>query len=259
MKKGYIFISFIIFTLVFIRNPFSMGKVLSSPSFYNILGTDNLGRDIFTRLILGTFNTLIIVFISIILASIVGVFIGLLSGYYGSYIDKFFQTFVGILLSIPSVLIAITVVVVLKVGFFSIIFAMFLMYLPLVINYARGLVIAEKNKDYITAAKTYGVSNIRIIIRHIFPNIKKYILVNFGVNFSKGILTEAGLGFLGIGLDPSIPTLGNMLNASQSYFLVAPLFTIITGIVIIILVYYINKISSIKGIKYVKRNKNKKS
>lgn len=242
----YIFITFIVFLLLIsIKHPSKMvdNNILASPSLNHILGTDNLGRDIYTRLLWGTFNTLIISLISILLSTIIGTLIGGISGYFGGYIDLALQTFIEIILSIPSILIAIAVVVIMGSGFYSIIFAIFLMYLPLIVSYARGLTIKEKDKEYISAAKTYGVKNIRIIIKHILPNIKKYVLINFVINFSKGILTEASLGFLGIGIESSVPTLGNMLNASQSYFLIAPWFTLSSGIMIIILVYIANEIA----------------
>ena len=125
-----------------------------------------------------------------------------------------------------------------------------LMYLPSITNYSRGLFIKEKDKEYIIAAKTYGVKSFRIITRHILPNIAKYIFLNFEINFSKAILTEAGLGFLGIGIDPSIPTLGNMLNSSQTYFLTAPWFPLFPGLTIIYIVYLVNNFSLKKGKKH---------
>ena len=244
--------------LFFLKNPFSIenGNILSRPSLIHILGTDNLGRDIYTRLVIGTFNTLIIVFLSMRSATLIGVFLGFLSGYFGGIIDNIIQTIIDIILSIPSILIAITVVVILKSGYKALILAILIMYLPSITNYARGLAIKEKNKEYVMAAKTYGVKNIRIIFRHILPNIKKYILLNFEINFSKAILTEASLGFLGIGIDPSIPTLGNMLNSSQSYFVVAPWFTLMPGLAIIYIVFKVNNFTLKKGKKNGRRIKN---
>ncbi|WP_156285990.1 ABC transporter permease [Oceanivirga salmonicida] len=252
----YIVIFFIL--VLFIKNPYDINsEFLQRPSLSNLMGTDDLGRDIYTRLLLGTFNTVLISAISIGLCTIIGNIIGFLSGYFGGIIDYVFQMLVEIILSIPSILIAVTVVVIIQKPQISLVISMIIMYLPLVINYARGLVIKEKDKNYVIAAKTYGVKNIRIIVKHIFPNVKKYVLTNLGINFSKGILTEAGLGFLGIGLDPSIPTLGNMLNASRSYFIKAPWFTLFPGIIIIVIVYYANKFSKGKGsIKNGKRIRN---
>lgn len=256
-----IYLKYLIFLplVIFLKNPYAIEstKILSKPSFMHIFGTDNLGRDIFTRLIIGTFNTLFIVFLSITLATIIGVVLGFLSGYFGGILDNFIQTMIDILLSIPSILIAITVVVILKSGYKALILAILLMYLPTITNYARGICIREKNKEYVMAARTYGVGNMRIIFRHILPNILKYIKLNFEINFSKAILTEASLGFLGIGIDPSIPTLGNMLNSSQSYFTVAPLFTLMPGLTIIYIVFKVNNFTLKKGKRNGRRIKNK--
>lgn len=258
--KYLVYVLIIIILLIFIKNPYKLSNdILYPPSFNYFLGTDDLGRDIYSRLIVASFNSMMIVGISIGLSSIIGNIIGLVSGYYGGKIDYIVNQIVEIILSIPSILIAVSTVVIVGNPLFSLIIALIIMYLPLIITYTRGLVIKEKNKEYIIANKTYGVSNYRIITKHIYNNIKKYIYVNFGINFSKGILTEAGLGFLGIGLDPSIPSLGNMLNASQSYFISSPWFTIFPGLVIIFIVYKVRKLSNTKGIKNGKRNRNKKS
>ena len=115
--------------------------------------------------------------------------------------------------------------------------------MPRTLSYVRGLVKREKHKNYIKIAKIYGVNHFRIMIRHIAPNIILPILVNFSTNFAGAILTEASLGYLGFGIQPPYPTLGNMLNESQSYFLLAPWFTILPGLMILFLVYKINQIS----------------
>lgn len=245
----------ILFLLVFLKNPYTINgsKILIKPDIYNILGTDNLGRDIYTRLLIGTLNTLLIVFLSIILATLIGTILGFLSGYFGGIIDNLIQMCIDIILSIPSILIAITVVVILKSGYKALILAILIMYLPSITNYARGLAIKEKDKEYVLAAKTYGVKNMRIIFKHIMPNISKYILLNFEINFSKAILTEASLGFLGIGVDPSIPTLGNMLNSSQSYFIIAPWTSLSPGLMIICIVYLVNTITLKKRKKNARR------
>jgi len=148
-----------------------------------------------------------------------------------------------IFMSIPVILITLGIIVLLNNGFHSIILALFVLYMPRTLSYVRGLVKREKHKNYIKIARIYGVSNFRIMRRHIAPNIILPILVNFSTNFAGAILTEASLGYLGFGIQPPYPTLGNMLNESQSYFLLAPWFTILPGLMILFLVYKINQIS----------------
>ena len=210
-------------------------------NFY--FGTDNLGRDIFSRLLLGTFYSIFIAFSAILLAGIIGSILGAIAGYFGGYIDELFLFISEIFMSIPVILITLGIIVLLNNGFHSIILALFVLYMPRTLNYVRGLVKQEKHKNYIKIARIYGVSNFRIMRRHIAPNIILPILVNFSTNFAGAILTEASLGYLGFGIQPPYPTLGNMLNESQSYFLLAPWFTILPGLMILFLVYKINQIS----------------
>lgn len=254
MKKGKYIILFIILVIAcifFYQDPYAMeeSKILASPSLDNLLGCDNLGRDIFSRLILGSFYTLLIAFLSISLAVLVGILIGSIAGYYGKIIDGIIVSLVEVIMSIPGILTALGIIIILGTGFHSLIVAIFVIYIPRCVNVVRGLVKKEKNMEYVIAAKTYGVSDIKIIYRHILPNIIKSILVAFTTGFAGAILTEAGLGYLGLGIQPPYPTWGNILNQSQSYFLSAPWFTIAPGIAIIFTVYQIKKLEK-RGRKY---------
>lgn len=241
----------IIFCIFFYQNPYFMeeSKILAPPSLENILGCDNLGRDIFSRLILGGAYTIVIAFFSISLAVVTGVLIGGLAGYYGGFIDGIIMSIIEVIISIPAILIALGIIIVMGTGFYSLIVAIFVIYIPRCVNVIRGLVKKEKNMEYIIAAKTYGVSDLKIIYRHILPNILKPILVAFTTGFAGAILTEAGLGYLGLGIQPPYPTWGNILNQSQSYFLSAPWFTIAPGLAIIFTVYQIKKMEK-RGRKY---------
>lgn len=247
MKKKYLIIGVLLvaFVLFFYQDPYAMNdnKILISPNLENILGCDNLGRDIFSRLVLGSFYTLFIAFISVALSVTVGTIIGSIAGYYGRGLDSVITSFIEVIIAIPSILIALGVIIVLKTGFISMIVAIFIIYLPRCVNVVRGLVKKEKNMEYVTAAKTYGVPNLRIIFHHILPNIMKSVLISFTTGFAGAILTEAGLGYLGLGIQPPYPTWGNILNQSQSYFLSAPWFTIAPGLAIIFTVYQMNKLA----------------
>ena len=235
----------IIFCIAFYQNPYKISEnfTLLKPNFKHILGTDNLGRDIFSRLLLGTFYSIFIAFSAILFSGIIGSLLGAIAGYFESYFDELFLFISEIFMSIPVILITLGIILLLNNGFHSVILALFVLYMPRTLNYVRGLVKREKHKNYIKIAKIYGVNHFRIIIRHIAPNIIVPILVNFSTNFAGAILTEASLGYLGFGIQPPYPTLGNMLNESQSYFLLAPWFTILPGLMILFLVYKINQIS----------------
>ena len=247
-KKNIILVCILILLIAiavyFYQDPYFMEEksILARPSAAHILGCDNLGRDIFSRLLLGSFFSIMISFISVALSTIVGTIIGSLAGYYNGKIDTAVKMLTEVLIAIPAILIALGVMIILKTGFLSMIVAIFLMYISRVINMVRGLVTKEKHMEYVIAARTYGVSNIRIIFVHILPNIAKPVLLNFTTGFAGAILTEAGLGYLGLGIQPPYPTLGNILSQSQSYFLSSPWFTIAPGLAIIFIVYQMNKL-----------------
>lgn len=249
--KYLLLIIVIMICIFFYQDPYAMeeSKILMAPTFENILGCDNLGRDIFSRLLLGSFYTLAIAFLSISLSVITGVIIGSLAGYFGRGIDVIIMSIVEVIMSIPGILIALGIIIILGTGFHSLIVAIFVIYIPRCVNVVRGLVKKEKNMEYVIAVKTYGVSDLRIIYRHILPNILKPISVSFTTGFAGAILTEAGLGYLGLGIQPPYPTWGNMLNQSQSYFLSAPWFTIAPGLAIIFTIYQIKKLEK-RGRKY---------
>lgn len=253
MKKiKYILLAiFVVVCIFYYQDPYAMeeSKILVAPNLENLLGCDNLGRDIFSRLLLGSFYTLIIAFLSVFLAVVTGVVIGSLAGYYGKVIDGTIMSIVEVIMSIPGILIALGIIIVLGTGFHSLIVAIFVIYIPRCVNVVRGLVKKEKNMEYVIAAKTYGISDLRVIYRHILPNILKPISVAFTTGFAGAILTEAGLGYLGLGIQPPYPTWGNILNQSQSYFLSAPWFTIAPGLAIIFTVYQIKKLEK-RGRKY---------
>lgn len=246
MKKKYLVLILIILFLIlfFYQDPYAIydNKILSKPNLENILGCDNMGRDIFSRLILGSFYTLLISSVSVAMSVVVGTVIGSIAGYYGRALDSIITSLIEVIIAIPSILIALGVIIILKTGFISMIVAIFIIYLPRCVNMVRGLVKKEKNMEYVIAAKTYGVSNMRIIFYHILPNIMKPIMISFTTGFAGAILTEAGLGYLGLGIQPPYPTWGNILNQSQSYFLSAPWFTVAPGLAIIFTVYQMNKL-----------------
>ena len=239
-----VIVAFMAIIAIFWHNPYeiSTANVLAKPSFSHLLGCDNLGRDIFSRVVLGGVFSIGIAFLSVALSTIVGTIIGSIAGYYNGIYDSIITMLTEALMSIPAIVIALGVMVVLKPGFASIIVAIFLMYLSRVINMVRGLVNKEKHMEYVVAAHTYGLSDWRVMFVHILPNIKKNILINFTTGFAGAILTEAGLGYLGLGIQPPYPTLGNILNQSQSYFLSSPCFTIAPGVAIVFIVYQMNKI-----------------
>ena len=149
MKKKYIlFVLLLIVVVYFYQNPYAMNNdmILARPSLENLLGCDNLGRDIFSRLVLGSFYTLLIAFVSVALSVMAGTMIGSIAGYYGKALDSVITSFIEVIIAIPSILIALGVIIILKTGFISMIVAIFIIYLPRCVNMVRGLV--KKREKY---------------------------------------------------------------------------------------------------------------
>ena len=195
-----------------------------------IFGTDRYGRDVFSRLILGTRVSLSIGTVAVILSLLIGVFVGSIAGYFRGGIDKFLMWLINVVWAIPSLLLVIAISFALGRGFWQIFIAIGLTLWVDVARMVRGQVISIKEQEYIAAAKTLGYSSTRIIIHHLLPNIISPLLVISASNFATSILLEAGLSFLGIGVQPPI-------KESYAYLILGyPYLSIIPGIAIMLLV-----------------------
>lgn len=185
-------------------------------------GSDDQGRDIFTRLIHGGKMTMIISFVSVVIQVVLGVFIGMVSGYAGGRVDNVLMRITEIVQSFPFYPLIITLSALLPVNTSQNTRLMMIMVLLGVIGWTgiarlvRGQILAERERDYVTAAKALGVSNGSILIRHILPNILSIIIVNATLGFAGNLLTEAGLSFLGFGVQEPMPSWGNMMTSAQS-------------------------------------------
>lgn len=186
-------------------------------SKYFLMGTDKYGRDVWSRLILGLRASLIVGFLAVLVSLTIGIAIGSLGGYYGGWVDKLVMLIINTSWSIPTLLMAFAIIIALGKGFTVIILAVGLTMWVDVARIVRGQVMQTKNELYVTAAKVMGLNDVRTILRHILPNITGPILVMAAANFATAILVEAGLSFLGVGIQPPTPSLGNMLQESYAY------------------------------------------
>lgn len=215
---------------------------LLAPSSEHWFGTDDLGRDIFTRIAFGARLSLQIGFFAVIGALFFGTLLGLIAGFYGSWIDMIISRIFDILLSFPSILLAISVVAILGASLQNALIAIAIVNVPIFGRLVRSTVISLREEEYIMAAKAQGMKTGRIILHHILPNSLAPIIVQSTLGFGTAILDAAGLGFLGLGAQPPSPEWGKMLADSREFIQIAPWTLIIPGLAIMFVVLGFNLI-----------------
>jgi peptide/nickel transport system permease protein len=210
------------------------------PNSQYLFGTDNLGHDFFTRLMYGGRISLIVGFSAAILPVIFGVIIGAYAGYYGGILDNILMRITDAFLSVPSFPIYMALAKVMGQGVFNIILVFSFLGWMMDARIVRGMYLSLKENEYTEAAKAIGVSNTRIIFRHLLPNSMAPILVSVTLTVGGAILSEAGLSFLGLGVPSSTPTWGNMLTNAQQDIFIAPRLVMWPGIMIFLTVLSFN-------------------
>lgn len=216
-----------------------IAHLIQPRTFY--LGTDRYGRDILSRLLIGSRVSLSVGFVAVILSLTIGILLGCLAGYYGGVIDNMVMWVINILWAMPTLLLVFAITLTIGKGFWEIFVAIGLTMWVSTARLIRGQVLVLKEMEYITAAKALGLGDMRIIFRHILPNIAGPIMVIAASNFAAAILIEAGLSFLGIGVQPPNPSWGLMIKEHYSFLLTnRPLLALIPGIAIMLLVYAFN-------------------
>lgn len=202
-----------------------------------LLGTDKYGRDLLSRMLVGSRISISIGFVAVIISLLIGIFFGAIAGYFGGKIDALIMWVVNITWSIPTLLLVIAITLALGKGFWQVFIAVGLTMWVEVARIVRGQIMGVKEMQYVTASKALGFSNSRIIFRHILPNIMAPVIVISAANFAAAILIESGLSFLGIGAQPPTPSWGSMIKDHYSYIILGkPFLAIIPGIAIMLLV-----------------------
>ena len=214
--------------------------VLEAPSSAHLMGTDQIGRDILARLIVGTRFTLSAALLAVAIAGTIGVTLGMLAGYTGGRVDAAITGVIDLLLTIPSLILAIAVASVIGPGMTGLVVATTASFIPRLARLIRGRVLEIREEDFIQAAIASGTRRARILRLHILPNALTIVIIETSLLCGQAVLVGAALGFLGLGVQPPAPEWGTMLGAGREFIEVAPHLVVAPGVAISLLVFAFN-------------------
>jgi peptide/nickel transport system permease protein len=225
--------------------PYDPGKTdvslkLKAPSALHVLGTDQLGRDVFSRMLYGSRISLSVGFVAVAISILIGILVGALSGYYGGWADSLLMRFVDIMICFPSFFLILTVVALLGPSLVKVMFVIGITSWMGTSRFVRAEFLSLRERDFVQAAKALGVKDLRIIFRHILPNALAPVFVTATLDVATAILVEAGLSFLGFGAQPPAPSWGNILTEGRTYIFDAWWLTIFPGFAILMTVLSFN-------------------
>jgi peptide/nickel transport system permease protein len=244
---GLVIIVIVFFIAIFapFLSPYDYGKTdvslkLKSPSFQHYLGTDQLGRDVFSRMLYGSQISLSVGFVAVGISILIGILVGAMAGYKGGWVDSLLMRFVDIMLSFPSFFLILTVVAILRPNIYNVMIVIGITSWEGTARFVRAEFLSLRERDYVQAARALGVKDRRIIFRHILPNALAPVFVTASLGVASAILIEAGLSFLGFGVQPPAPSWGNILTEGRTYIFDAWWLTVFPGLAILITVLSFN-------------------
>ena len=246
---GMVIILFFIIAAIFAPwvapyNPdkIDMNNALLQPSKAHLLGTDSLGRDTLSRTIYGTRISLEIGFFVVVLGSAAGMALGLVAGYFGGWIQAIVMRFIDTMMAFPMLILALLIASLLGGGINNVIMALAFAMVPAYARLMCGQVMTVRENDYVLAGRSMGASHTRIMLRHLLPNCFPPLIVMMTMMLGTTILAEAGLSFLGIGVQPPVATWGNMVNDGRQYLVTNPILSFAPGLAIMLVVYAFNMV-----------------
>jgi peptide/nickel transport system permease protein len=215
-------------------------QLRQAPSLDHPFGTDQVGRDVYSRVIYGTRISLLVGVIAVGIGMTVGVLIGLVAGLYGGWVDEILMRVMDAIYAFPALVLALAITAALGTGIVNIMIAIGVVYMPSYARLVRGQVLSVRERDFVIAAQLLGARPLRLMFLHIWPNVTAPIIVQASLNVSTAILTEASLSFLGLGVRPPTPSWGSSLQGGYQYLSTAPWLSIYPGLAIFVAVLAFN-------------------
>ena len=217
-------------------NQMDAAAKFAKASLQHLMGCDNFGRDIFSRIVAGSGTTLIVAFCTVFIGTVGGLIIGAVTGYFGGAADEIIMRINDAVLAFPSILLALVFISVIGPGKYNVIIALGIVFIPSYARIVRAEFIKCKNMDYVSSARLMGASDLRIMFVHILPNALKVMLSSIAIGFNNAVLAEAGMSFLGIGVQPPDASLGRMLSEAQAFLFVKPSYALFAGLMIVLMI-----------------------
>ena len=249
IRVGAVLVGIIVFLalLSLFYTPYDINQMnpaarFQAPSLTHLFGTDNMGRDVFSRAIVGARFTLLVAIATVAGCTVISSVLGLLSGYFGGIADEIIMRVVDAINSFPGILIALIIVTIMEHGNYTIIIALCIMFIPSFTRIVRTGTLQYRNADFVKCNRVFGDSDLRLLLVHIFPNIFPILLSSVIVGLSNAILAEAGMRYLGLGIQPPAPSWGRMLYEAQSIIFTAPWCALAPGMMIVVTIIGFNSI-----------------
>lgn len=205
----------------------------AAPSLAHLFGCDHFGRDVFSRVLKGTGTTFFVAASTIVLGGGIGILAGAFTGYFGGWVDEVLMRFNDAVVSFPNLLLALVFISILGPGKYNVILALAIVFIPSFARITRSEFLSHREMDYVKSARLMGASHLRIMFVHIFPNVLPSVLSMAAIGFNNAVLAEAGMSYLGIGVQPPDASLGRMLSEAQTYLMNAPWCAVFPGLAVI--------------------------